>query len=90
MSGIAVKFGTTYQNLAAINGIADPNKIYAGQVIKVTGTASNGGAQYYTIKSGDTLSGIAAKYGTTYQNLAAMNGIADPNKIYAGQTIRIK
>ena len=90
LSGIAVKFGTTYQNLAAINGIADPNKIYAGQVIKVTGTASSGGAQYYTIKSGDTLSGIASRYGTTYQNLAAMNGIADPNKIYAGQTIRVK
>lgn len=90
LSGIAAKFGTTYQNLAAINGIADPNKIYAGQVIKVIGTAGSGGAQYYTIKSGDTLSGIAAKYGTTYQNLAAMNGIADPNKIYAGQTIRIK
>lgn len=47
-------------------------------------------AVYYTIKSGDTLSGIAAKYGTTYQKLAQMNGIADPNKIYAGQKIRVK
>lgn len=47
-------------------------------------------AQYYTIKSGDTLSGIAARYGTTYQRLAQMNGIANPNKIYAGQKIRVK
>ena len=47
-------------------------------------------ATYYTIKSGDTLSGIAAKYGTTYQKLAQMNGIANPNKIYAGQKIRVK
>ncbi len=43
----------------------------------------------YTVKSGDTLSGIAAKYGTTYQELAKRNGIADPNRIYAGQEIRV-
>ena len=48
------------------------------------------GATYYTIKSGDTLSGIASKYGTTYQKLAKMNGISNPNKIYAGQKIRVK
>lgn len=43
----------------------------------------------YTVKSGDTLSGIAAKYGTTYQKLAEYNSIANPNLIYAGQKIRI-
>lgn len=45
---------------------------------------------YYTVRSGDTLSGIASKYGTTYQKLAQMNGISNPNKIYAGQRIRVK
>ena len=48
------------------------------------------GAQYYTIRPGDTLSGIAAKYGTTYQQLARINGIANPDKIYAGQRIKVK
>lgn len=47
-------------------------------------------AQYYTVKSGDTLSGIAAKYGTTYQKIAQFNGIANPNKIYVGQKLRVK
>lgn len=47
-------------------------------------------AVYYTVRSGDTLSGIASKYGTTYQKLARMNGISNPNKIYAGQRIRVK
>lgn len=47
-------------------------------------------AQYYTIKKGDTLSGIAKKYGTTYQYLAKLNGIPNPNKIQAGQKIRVK
>lgn len=45
---------------------------------------------YYIVKPGDTLSGIAAKYGTTYQKLAQMNGIKDPNKIYPNQRIRVK
>lgn len=47
-------------------------------------------AVYYTVRSGDTLSGIASKYGTTYQKLAKMNSITNPNKIYAGQKIRVK
>ena len=45
--------------------------------------------QVYTVKAGDTLSKIAAKYGTTYQKLASYNGIANPNKINVGQKIRI-
>ena len=45
---------------------------------------------YYVVKRGDTLSAIASKYGTTYQQLAKINGIANPNKIYPGQKIRVK
>lgn len=47
-------------------------------------------AQYYTVQNGDTLSGIASRYGTTWQKLQAMNGISNPNLIYAGQRIRVK
>lgn len=43
----------------------------------------------YTVKSGDTLSGIAKKYGTTVAKLQSLNGIKDVNKIYAGQKIKI-
>ena len=41
------------------------------------------------MKKGDTLSKIAAKYGTTYQKLAEYNGIANPNAISIGQKIKI-
>lgn len=43
----------------------------------------------YTVVSGDTLSKIASKYGTTYQKLAEYNGISNPNIIRVGQKIRI-
>jgi LysM repeat protein len=43
----------------------------------------------YVVKPGDTLSSIAARYGTTVQELAALNGISNPNLIYAGQVLQI-
>lgn len=46
--------------------------------------------QYYTVQRGDTLSRIASQHGTTYTELAKLNGIKDPNMIYAGQKIRVK
>lgn len=49
-----------------------------------------GSKKYYTIKSGDTLFGIAAKYGTTVNAIAQLNGIENPNLIIAGDTIRVK
>lgn len=93
LSGIASKFGTTYQKIAADNGISNPNLIYPGQVLKIKGANSTSTVQNttktYTVKSGDTLSGIAAKYGTTYQELAKKNGISNPNLIYPGQVLKI-
>lgn len=59
-------------------------------VNKLAGANKASKVVYYTVRSGDTLSGIASKYGTTYKKLAQMNGIANPNKIYAGQRIRVK
>lgn len=87
LSGIAAKFGTTYQNLAAINGIGDPNQIFPGQVLKVTGTASQESTYY--VQDGDTLSAIATKFGTTISNLASINHISNPNVIYVGQKIYV-
>ena len=46
-------------------------------------------ARTYTVRAGDTLSGIAARYGTTYIELARKNGIGNPNLIFPGQVIRI-
>lgn len=93
LSGIASRYGTTYQSLAAINNIADPNRIYPGQEIVIDGAATEApaaSAVYYTIQPGDTLSGIASTYGTTWQWLAEINGIDTPDLIHPGTTIRVR
>lgn len=45
---------------------------------------------YYTVRKGDTLSGIAKEYETTVSALVQINGITNPNKIYVGQQIRTR
>lgn len=89
LSSIAAKFGTSYQTLASLNGISNPNLIYVGQVLRVNGSA-NTGSVYYTVRVGDNLSAIASRYGTSYQSIASLNGLTNPNLIYAGQTLKIK
>ncbi|MBU5369590.1 LysM peptidoglycan-binding domain-containing protein [Enterococcus avium] len=85
LSGIATKYGTTYQALASLNGLANPNYIYVGQQLKVSGTAS--ASRVYVVLSGDNLSTIAQKLGTTYSSLAQKNGLSNPNLIYPSQRL---
>jgi GH25 family lysozyme M1 (1,4-beta-N-acetylmuramidase)/LysM repeat protein len=47
-------------------------------------------AVYYTVRRGDTLSAIARRYGTSVAAIQRLSGIKNPNKIYVGQTIRVK
>ena len=72
-------------------GNGKTREIVLGSKYKAVQDKINGsGAVYYTVRSGDTLSGIAAKYGATYQKIAQMNGLTNPNKIYVGQKLRVK
>ena len=58
---------------------------------KINNSYSGGSsAKTYIVKSGDTLSSIAAKFGTTYQKIARDNNISNPNLIYSGQKLVIK
>lgn len=92
LSGIASMYGTTYQHLAAINGISNPDIIHVGDRIVIDGVVSpqSSDDEYYTIQPGDTLSGIASTYGTTWQWLAEINGIDTPDLIHPGTTIRVR
>ena len=91
LSGIAAKYGTTYQTLAAYNGISNPNKISVGQKIKIPGSSSGGGTRTYTVKSGDSLWAIAAKQlgnGNRYKEIKSLNGLTS-DTIYAGQILKL-
>ena len=89
LSGIARFFGTTYQELAKINNISNPNLIHIGQILKINKTRVE---ETYVVKSGDNLSKIAALYNTTWENLYEKNKDtlgSNPNLIKAGMRLKI-
>lgn len=94
LSQIASSYGVTVQHIVKMNDIQNPNLIYPGEKLRITestNTTLNPVLQnnYYTVQSGDTLSGIARRYGVTVQYLVNLNGISNPNLIYPGQLIKI-
>ena len=88
LSTIGSRLGVSWQSIASANGIRSPYIIYPGQRITIPGGSTPSG-QSYTVRSGDTLSGIAAQYGTTYTRLAQINGISNPDLIYPGQILKV-
>lgn len=103
LSGIASRFGTSYETLAHLNNIANPNLIHVGQTLRLSGSSSStttnatshttsstsSAAGSYTVQSGDTLSAIAARYGMSWETLARLNNISNPNVIMVGQVLRL-
>ena len=72
--------------LAQLNGKSIYSTIYPGQVLKVNGSQGRT-ARTYRVNSGDSLSTIAYKLGTTVSHLVSANGISNPNFIYPGQVL---
>lgn len=88
LSEIAAKYGTDYHYLAAINGIANPNIIYAGQLLRVPGGHAPA-ERTVTVQWGDNLSTIAAAHGTDWQTLARINNLPNPDLIHPGDVLRL-
>ena len=90
LSAIAKQHGVTLQRLISYNHITDPDWIYPGEVIDIPHGENVSAMRFYTVKPGDTLSGIAKKHQTTVKKLQQLNKIKDPDRIYPGQIIQIR
>lgn len=92
LAEIARIHGTTLEYLASTNGIRNPNILILGQrlVVPCKGAqpAPPGDAcTWYTVQRGDTLTKVAAKYGSTVQAIAQRNSLRNVNLIYVGQRL---
>jgi len=92
---IALRYGITWQELAQLNGITDPTTLRVGQRLILPGGTigtqppAPPGTRTHVVQPGDTLYGIAARYGVSVQALAQANGLTLYSVIYAGQTLII-
>ncbi|MCC6457874.1 MAG: LysM peptidoglycan-binding domain-containing protein [Caldilineaceae bacterium] len=94
LSAIALSFGVSDEALLQANSLRNANVIYVGQqlIIPEKSNYGTGGpvcASYYTVRRGDTLSGIALYNGIDQYALARANGLYDLNDVFVGQTLCI-
>ena len=91
LSAIAARNGVSLSALEAANPqIKNPNLIYAGQTVHIPGGSNATTSSNYTVRSGDTMSGIASRNGVSLSALEAANPqIKNANLIHPGQTVHI-
>ncbi|WP_403025371.1 LysM peptidoglycan-binding domain-containing protein [Salinibacterium sp. GXW1014] len=96
VSGIAGRFGLSTATVLAMNGLGWKSIIHPGQVLMLSKTAAPvaatptaRSASVYTIAAGDTVSGIAAKFGVSAKAVLSANGLSAQSIIYPGQKLTI-
>lgn len=93
LSGIAAERGVSLSALLRANPqIRNPDLIYPGQQIHLPGgsAAGNGGGGTHTVRSGETLSGIAAERGVSLPALIRANPqVRNPDLIHPGQVLNL-
>jgi membrane-bound lytic murein transglycosylase D len=89
LSGIAKKHGVRISDLKRWNGIKDAGRIRSGQKLKLYGTAPGPKWRSYTVRRGDTLSGIARRHHCTTADIKKWNKLKS-TKIMAGQKLKIQ
>lgn len=86
---IAREYGTTVEAIARENRIVDPNRIFAGERLRITLPTRGNGEEIYNVRRGDTTISIAGKFGVTLSALEDRNGLERGETIYAGDKLSI-
>ncbi len=99
LSAIALRYGVSMSDLAAVNGISNSDHVWVGQQLTIPG--ADGGSNRsgwsstttgttVTVGRGDSLSLIAAMYGMSIQEIMDLNGLTDPNNVWLGQQLQVR
>ena len=95
LTAISKRVGVPIRRLVELNGIANPNRIFAGQRLE-TGAKDSApaapatpAARFHVVTRGASLWAIAKQYGVGVSAIVAANGISNPSRIYAGQRLSI-
>lgn len=100
LSEIAERHGTTSERLMQLNGLRSGKDLWAGSRIQVPGASPtrsvttkpplNRNARQHDVQPGETLSEIADRYGIPMSRLVALNGLARPDDLQAGSTLKLR
>jgi N-acetylmuramoyl-L-alanine amidase len=100
VSHIALRTGVSVSSIARANALADASRIHVGQVLSIPSSSAGSGSTRtstkphtakvtHTVRAGDTVSAIAARYGTSVASVVSKNHLDDRALIRIGQVLKI-
>lgn len=97
LGAIAARYGITVARLVRLNHIRNPDLIFPGQVVIVAPSspsatrtkATAASIVVHVVRRGETLSGLAVRYGAGLATIMSANRLTNPNRIVIGQRLRI-
>jgi LysM repeat protein len=88
LSGLAARYGVTVAQLMAWNNIAKPRGLRIGETLNVA-APTPAKPRSHTVAAGETMSGIARRYGIPMTDLARWNGMSEPRPLRIGERLRL-
>jgi LysM repeat protein len=92
ISGLADRYGVSVKSLMRENGIRNSNHVEVGQTLRLPSGARgvvSAGKGRHTVRGGDTLGGIAARYRVSERDLIAINSLPSADHVEVGQTLKL-
>lgn len=87
LARLAVQYHSTVYAIVQANRLVNPSYIYVGQILVIPTQSSAPSGVYYTVRAGDTLAGVAYRFGVNYWAIVQGNNLRYPYLIYPGQVL---